>query len=286
MVVAGIPIVHVISPPATLAPYESTFWRPPPATQPPIIVEHRVGSTDVTGFEVIISVPPWQTIYRDPVGEMAALFYSFNPAVPRALLRTRVAGAKYELLYDQEPRVPLMRRGRDQVIYSLALAARGTGTVVHSCGFLLPDGTGVLCPGVSGTGKTTMARMLSESGANVTALSDDRCVLLEGAGAFHLHGTPWPGAGQVIHEGGGPLRAIVLMRRGAAPKWREATPAEMARDLLDTTMLPVWESSQVARLLEFLDRLTTEVPGYFFEYPPEPASAEWMIRQLVHSGRG
>jgi len=91
----------------------------------------------------------------------------------------------------------------DQVLLMYALS-RCRGILVHAAG-ASADGKGLLFPGISGAGKSTISALL-RAGDGVHLLSDDRIVVRgNGSGGFDLGGTPWPGDAGVAENDSVPL---------------------------------------------------------------------------------
>src|SRR5205823_10646703 len=74
-----------------------------------------------------------------------------------------------------------------RVVLSLVLPRQG-GLLVHAAG-LARDGRGYLFPGVSGAGKTTVARLSPDA----TLLSDELSIVTACTESPYLHGTPFWG---------------------------------------------------------------------------------------------
>lgn len=278
--VGGIAIVHELTFPLRFDDPGAGRWPGSRETAEPVTVRHVVGGDGVDGFAEVLDTQPWQTFYRDADGRTAIRFHAVNERIPASTLRTVEQGRRYEMRHPEVPERPIDHRGRDQVVLTIALPTRETGALVHGCGFLMPSGRAVLCPGVSGRGKSTLARLLREARPDVRILSDDRCVVTRDVGGMRVWGTPWPGEQGAIDHADAPLGAMLLIGRAAAPSLRRAERREVARVLLDTVVLPLWEPPLLASTLEFVDRLTLSAPGYFFDYPPEPASIGWLIERL------
>ena len=278
--IAGVPIIHELTFPLELAPQSTVPWLGSRETDMPITVRHVVGDDDVSRFQLTLDTRPWQTFYRDDAGETAVRFHYVNERIPAATLRTIEEGTRYEMRYPEPPAGLVDNRGRDQLVLTVALPARRRGVMVHSCSLLLPDGNVLLCPGVSGRGKSTLARLVQESGSGLDILSDDRNIVTVEQGSFRVWGTPWPGDANAALGSDGPLAGILLIGRNSEPRLTEATPADVAHLLLETVVIPLWKPELLDSTLDMVDRLTRSIPAYFFEYPTTPQSADWLVRRL------
>lgn len=278
--IAGISLTYELGLPIRFTPMSTVPWSGSREIDAPITVRHVVADDDVSRFDETLDTRPWQTFYRDEAGQTAVRFHHINDRIPPATLRTIREGELYELRYASAPEGVVDNRGRDQLIVTMALPARRRGVMVHSCSIRLPSGQVLLCPGVSGRGKSTLARLVQQSNNGMTLLSDDRSVITEENGGFRVWGTPWPGDANAASGADGPLAAILLIGRSAEPRMAPATPSEMAHLLLETVVLPLWKHELLESTLEMVNRLTGSTPGYFFDYPTVPASADWLLQQF------
>lgn len=278
--VAGIALHHVLTDDIELA--DAPDWAGSVATDPPVIIRHRVGDVRPEGLRRSFDASPSCTFF-DLHGQPVVQFRGPVAGVPDQLLLTRQPGREYELVYEERPSVPMFQRAKDRTIYSMALAQRGRGYIVHACGFLL-GGAGVLCPGLPSAGKSTMARLLGSAEGSITRLSDDRIALTRDGPAFRIWGTPWPGDERVIGAADGPLRAIVLLRHASRASFEPVAPGLAARRILDTLVLPLWDRGLMPQGLEFVHDLVSRVEIFELAYPPTVEAVTWMLDALEARG--
>ena len=280
--VAGVPIVHEADFALQFRTWLIHDWRGSRPTQRQIEVRHVLGDTSVGDARLVYDGLPWNQIHVDGDGRTLVHFKQIGAHLPEQLLVTLEPGYRYEVRHRAVPDEPIPQMARDLPLMTLALPARGTGALVHACGFLIDGFGGVLCPGISGAGKSTLARLLKEGGAPVTILSDDRVVLgLDDARRFSVWGTPWPGDALAASERDGPLRAIVFIGRGPRRKLRHVDAAVAAHRLYGVLGIPLWDQRLVATALELVESLLGAVPIFEAEYPPEPESASWLVETLL-----
>src|SRR5688572_7137967 len=94
-----------------------------------------------------------------------------------------------------------------RVMLSLALIPR-RGLLVHAAS-LVRDGRGYLFPGVSGAGKTTLARL----SADATLLSDELSIVTAAEAGPRVHGTPfWGELARAGESGSAPLAGVYFPR--------------------------------------------------------------------------
>jgi hypothetical protein len=280
--VAGIEIIHeAVDIP--LAPAASEFSGHGLASEAPIRITHRAGTVDVSAFTLALDASPTTQYFLDERGEVAATLRAAERDGSE-VLRTVTPGVHYELLYNPVPSAPVDCARHERTIFSIALLARERGFLAHACGFILHGDIGVLCPGVSGVGKSTLARLLLDRAAT-TVLSDDRvAVTLERDGA-HIWGTPWFSKAQVAAAGRAPLWAICLLGRGAEPTVRRTTAARALERVFAAAALPWWSSTAMDRSLGLLDSLLGSAQIFELAYPPTVEAADWIVGELLEERR-
>lgn len=159
--------------------------------------------------------------------------------------------------------------------------ARRDGFVMHACGVEL-DGGALLFAGVSGAGKTTLARLWAGARARPRArvLSDDRLIVRRRGRGFVAFGTPWHGSGRYAAPDGRPLRAVFFLEQAAASEVRCLTLADATARLFALTFPPLWEATGVARVLDTCAALAARVPCHVLRFRPD-ASALAAVRAAL-----
>jgi len=170
-------------------------------------------------------------------------------------------------------RTALIRRPIDQVLM-MGLLAQHEGVVVHACGFS-SENRAVLCPGVSGDGKSTLSRILEASGRG-EVLSDERMILRAGQNEFHAWGTPWRSDGGHARNRSAPLAAICFLDKSPDNHLLPVTPADALRRLLKTASIPWFIPALRDKVLPVLDRLVSSVPAWQLGFTPGPEAARYI----------
>lgn len=128
------------------------------------------------------------------------------------------------------------------------------GALVHGCGIRDGD-AGYLFPGVSGAGKTTLARKVGEVG---NVLSDE---IIPVQGRWRISASPFWGE---FGRGEGSLRSFPLAvaafpKKGRRFKVAKLTRAEAARRILETMVCFRTDAKTVKRNLEWASALAKEI---------------------------
>lgn len=164
----------------------------------------------------------------------------------------------------------------DQLLMMHRLACEG-GLIVH-CALIEWGGAVVICPGVSGAGKTTLTRQLAAPDFRV--LSDDRAVIRRSDDGYRAHGTPWPGEGGFAVNRGLPLIGIGFIRQGDEPLTERISQAQAIRRLVRVASLPLFDRVDSDRAFAGLADLCGRVPSFLLSVPPSPRAAE-AVRALA-----
>lgn len=278
--VAGVPIVHELYDGIELERRDAVTWGGTSAARAPIVIRHELGDARPHGMESVLEVPPWCTFYLDASGQPASLFHAVFGEVDR-LLSCLEPGHTYVVRYASAPSEPVVALQAELTSVSFALSARGNGLIAHSCAFVTSDGLGVLCPGVSGTGKTTLARLLADAAPDVELLTDDRAIVTLEDGELGLWGSPWPGAAGIAGAGHARLSTIVFIRHGSSCGARAVEPRDAFRRIVNTLSMPLWEPARCGTALEIVDALVSRTRLVEIAFPPTRAGARWVL-DVVH----
>ncbi|MBN2494511.1 MAG: hypothetical protein JXR96_07980 [Deltaproteobacteria bacterium] len=147
------------------------------------------------------------------------------------------------------------------------LLMRGTGLLVHGCGWLI-DGRVHVFAGPSGAGKTTLARLIERAGAG-ELLSDDRLVIRPEAGAgFAVCGTPWHGEARFASPACGPLAGLYFLRHAPAHALRPLSPRRAAEVLFACCFVAGWPREGLAHVLDTAARIAESVPAWELAFAP------------------
>ncbi len=186
----------------------------------------------------------------------------------------------------------------------LRLRAQG-GLVLHGTAAEV-DGQGVLCVGVSGTGKSTLARLLDASGA--TVLTDERPVLRqwpaptacrseqteaiskrtpyqsgfasEQTAAFRVYGSPWPSSAGFARNAWTPLRRIYFLEHGETDRLTPLPPREAVGRLIHVATIPWQDPVLLDPCLATIEALLGALPCAVLAFRPTPAVVDLIRADL------
>ena len=124
------------------------------------------------------------------------------------------------------------------------------------------DGEAYLFTAVSGTGKSTHARLWRELlGERAVMVNDDKPLLHVRPERVEVYGTPWSGKHALHTNTHVPVRAICLLRRAAENTIEPITPYAALPMLLQQTYRPT-EQAALLRVLQLVERLGETVRLY------------------------
>jgi hypothetical protein len=142
-----------------------------------------------------------------------------------------------------------------RITHSLVLAEEG-GFLVHAAS-AIRGGRAYLFAGVSGAGKTTMARLAPP---DATVLTDEISYVRRIGNTYKAYGTPF--AGELARVGANtsaPLQTLYLLMQGPANSIKPVSKIDAARALMRHVLFFAEEKEMVARVfdsvLEFVSRV-------------------------------
>ncbi len=155
-------------------------------------------------------------------------------------------------------------------VLTVCLMAQGRGLMVHACGISL-DGRGILFPGNSTHGKTTIARLWK---GTATVLNDDRIILRHSGDRILMYGTPWHGDLSDVSAEGVELSSVNFLFHGNENRISRVTGAKAVSMLLKRSFLPLWSPAGMEFSLDFCSRLESTVPCNELSFFPDSRVVE------------
>lgn len=153
-------------------------------------------------------------------------------------------------------------------IFLIHYLLKNKGLVMHCAGVDI-DGKGYIFTGVSGKGKSTIAKLFIENGIT-TWLSDERVILKENQqGELFMYGTPWPSSAELVSNTGVPLAGVFFIANGDAPVIRPLERQQAMANLFAVTAIPWYDSEFMEGGCAVLNTLVNTIPMYEFSYKPE-----------------
>jgi hypothetical protein len=160
------------------------------------------------------------------------------------------------------------------------LLARGWGIMLHTCGIKTILNQGLLFSGISGTGKSTSARLWSST-PGTKLLSDERVIVRKQDGKFWIFGTPWHSDGPSPEVGcAAPLDHLFIIHHAPANQAYRLEPNEALAQLMPQVYLPHGDQAGLDFTLEFLGELVQTVPCFNLGFLPD-SSAVAFVQNLI-----
>ena len=153
-----------------------------------------------------------------------------------------------------------------RILHSLLLARQG-GFLVHAASGVR-KGRAYLFSGLSGAGKTTIARLAPPE---VTLLTDEISYVRPQAEGYWAFGTPF--AGELAQAGANvsaPIAALFLLAQGAPTRLEPVGAAEATQALLRNILFFASDSELVRLVFESACEFVRRVPVYRLVFVPEP----------------
>ena len=279
--IAGLAIRHAYPAGFDFIDSPPAGWSGSEQVGEPVTVRHVVEPMSTAGLTATADLSPLHVFYRGADGSDVVRYEPVRGVLPAQTLRTIRPGYEFAMHYDTLPESRVVHQARDRNLWVLAMAQRHRGLLAHAVGFLLPSGRGVVCPGISGAGKTTLASLLVRFGGGTVPLSDDRIAVTEDANGFRLWGTPWHGDAKIAEPAGGPLGVVAFPRKSPEMAMRRLDLRDATRRWLNTLTTPLWSAELIDWSLEWMDRLVRSVPHVEIAYPATLEAAEWIVKTLT-----
>jgi len=152
------------------------------------------------------------------------------------------------------------------------------GVMIHSsCVWV--DGKVLLFFGVSGAGKTTIARLWRSDGA--TILNDERNLIRVRGDAVWAGASPWHGEENKVNAATGPLAAAFFLKQSATNALRPMPPTESLTRLLTAAFIPVFVPDGPGKVLDACGTIAERVPSYELSFTPDKRALD-LCRSVVN----
>jgi hypothetical protein len=200
-------------------------------------------------------------------------------------VRLRATGARGRVRWVGTGRCELSPYALDcalRVIYSVLLPREGA-LLVHSCGLRHAE-IGVVFPGVSGQGKTTLARKAPDAD---DVLSDEMIAIRHTDMGWRVSGTPFWGdfARGGISMRSWPLRALAFLSQRDTVEMSPVTSSEAALRLLECMLCFQTDRATVERNLALVSRLCSDVRSVEAQLTRDATTAQIFGKLEPHLGR-
>lgn len=140
------------------------------------------------------------------------------------------------------------------------------GVMMHSSSVLV-DGKVMVFTGVSGAGKTTMARLWRSHGG--TILNDERTLIHNRGGTVLCGASPWHGEENQVNPATGPLSGIFFLKQAAENHLRLLPIEESIPRMLTTAFVPVFIPGGTPRTLDACVSILQTIPAYELSFTPD-----------------
>lgn len=145
-----------------------------------------------------------------------------------------------------------------RICYSF-LAVQNNGLLLHSAG-IVRKGNGYIFPGVSGTGKSTIARLAT---SRERVLSDELVMVRKNEGDFLVYSTPFFGTNKNAEcNSRAILKAAFLPVKDSRVCLEKARPAPALSKLMSCTLFFSREDGMNRRLMDISAEMVDTVPFY------------------------
>ena len=150
------------------------------------------------------------------------------------------------------------------------------GIIIHAVGGSI-QGKGIAFAAPSGTGKSTLGRLLLHSPEN-RLFSEDRLIVRSMNDQWHLWGTPWYGEGDIARNESAPLAAFIFLRQSKKNKINKLSSSDGLPRLLQTVSIPWYSEEWTSKGLALCELLLRDIPVFEFAFMPNQTAVQAVER--------
>lgn len=158
------------------------------------------------------------------------------------------------------------------------LLGRGRGVELHSCGVIDRDGRGHLFVGVSGAGKSTMARLWDSVAPGI--VSDERVIVRESDGVMTMYGTPWQSDAGSAMATSAPLAGVYLLEQAKGHELVSLPHAAAVARLFRCAFPLFHDPASIEFTLSFLEKLAASVPVREMRFANDRGAVDLVLKPM------
>lgn len=157
------------------------------------------------------------------------------------------------------------------ILYYLTLI--NNDIMIHASGVNY-DGKGLLFSGVSGKGKSTMARLWDNRGARV--IHDDRLIIRKSGNGYIMFNTPVYDSDEPLDS---PLHRIFIIEHGTENRMILLKEASAVSQVMANCIQHSWGQAIISRLLESVSEMCRIIPTYHLSFRPESSIIDHILNK-------
>ncbi len=177
------------------------------------------------------------------------------------------------ILEEKKVLYPLLYPFGPLVMYYMTV--KRDAIMIHGSG-IADNNIGRIFTGVSGKGKTTMAKLWYNAGAEV--LNDDRLIISKEKGDYVVHNTPMFYQDKPRHAS---LESIYLIHHAPSNELNRVTGSEAVSRLSANLIQHGYNADLVSRYLNFLTEMVETIPVYTLGFVPNETVVDTIREQQI-----
>lgn len=150
---------------------------------------------------------------------------------------------------------------------------------LHHCAGAIYRGRMFIFPALSGTGKSTLSKLLHASGLFDVA-SDEVIITRFEGDALNAYGSPWPSSAGFARNISAPLGGMVFLHQAPDNRVEAVTPADAQRRLLANTDIPWYDEIISQGVLDHIHSLVHHVPLRALHFRPDQSAVACLAKSL------
>ncbi len=253
---------------------------------PEVLIKVHSGKYDLPpGAEKVFSAPfmeelnghmiknrdEFWNVYKYHNDLFISTIFPLSSEKQKATLKFSLAANEWELWFEEADNVsdPFEYPLDGLILYYLTVIHGDI--MIHASG-INSSGQGYIFSGVSGKGKTTIAKLWDSSGA--TVIHDDRLILRKIHSGYRMFNTPVYNNDDPQES---PLNRIFIIEHGSSNNMVPVKGAAAVSLLMANCIQHNWDSVIISRLLDAVSNMCTTIPVAMLYFKPDRSVIDYIL---------
>jgi hypothetical protein len=233
-------------------------------------VFHAPYVEEINGILIHNQIKFW-SVWEDSSDLFIQTIFPLSSPEKKGVLRFSLRGREWDMWFAGAGKEidPLEYPLDGLILYYLAVIHGDI--MIHASGITI-SGNGYLFSGISGKGKSTMAKIWENSGAKV--IHDDRLILRNTRSGYRMYNTPIYSNDKPVDS---PLTRIFIIDHGIENNLLPVTGATAVSTIMSNCIQHNWDQEIITGLLDSVSTMCGKIPVARLSFKPDSSIIDYIL---------